>query len=70
MVTTLDDFSTFFFWPLLVLGAWCLFEGGIYLDMLAQPLFFAEIAIVCKKKNWPLPYRWTEVPWLMEVKPQ
>ena len=69
MATTLDDFSTYFFWPLLVLGVWCLFEGEIYLDILDQPDFFTEIAIVCKKKNWPLPYWWTEVPWLMEVKP-
>ena len=69
MATTLDDFSTFFFWPLLVLGVWCLFEGGIYI-FLDLPFFCTEIAIVCKKKNWPLPYRWTEVPWIMEVKPQ
>ena len=31
MAITLDDFSVYFFWPLLVLGVWCLFEGGIYL---------------------------------------
>ena len=26
MATCLEDFS-FFFWPLIILGAWCLFEG-------------------------------------------
>ena len=31
MMITLDDFSTYFFLPLLLLGVWCLFEGGIYL---------------------------------------
>ena len=30
MVTTLDDFSTYFFLPLMILGAWCLFEGGTF----------------------------------------
>ena len=28
MATSLDDFS-YFFWPLIILGAWCLFEGDI-----------------------------------------
>ena len=28
MTVTLDNFSTYFFVPLLVLGIWCLFEGG------------------------------------------
>ena len=37
MITTLDDFSTYFFLPLLLLGAWCLFEGGI--DLI-KPFFF------------------------------
>ena len=27
MVTTLDDFSAYFFVPFLILGVWCLFEG-------------------------------------------
>ena len=68
MITSLDDFSTNFFWPLLVLGVWCLFEGGIY-PIFDMNVFSAEIAIVCNKKNWPLPYWWTEVPWIMEVRP-
>ena len=28
MHLTLNDFSTYFFVPLLLLGIWCLFEGG------------------------------------------
>ena len=28
MSVTIDDFSTYFFVPLLALGVWCLFEGG------------------------------------------
>merc|ERR1719474_396034 len=51
MVTTLDHFSNYFFWPLLILGTWCLFE---------------EIAMCCKSTSWFLPYSWTEAPWLME----
>ena len=27
MVTSMDDFSNYFFIPLLILGSWCLFEG-------------------------------------------
>jgi len=50
MATSLEDFS-YFFWPLIILGAWCLFE---------------EIAMICNKKSWPLLYRWAEVPWIME----
>ena len=30
MFTTFDDFSTYFFLPLMILGAWCLFEGGTF----------------------------------------
>ena len=28
MSVTIDDFSTYFFVPLLILGIWCLFEGA------------------------------------------
>ena len=28
MAVTLDDFCSYFFVPLLLLGMWCLFEGG------------------------------------------
>ena len=24
--------------------------------------------MICNKKSWPLPYRWAEVPWIMEVR--
>ena len=30
MFTTFDDYSSYFFLPLMILGAWCLFEGGTF----------------------------------------
>ena len=27
MVTSMEDFSNYFFIPLIILGSWCLFEG-------------------------------------------
>ena len=74
MATSLEDFS-YFFWPLIILGAWCLFEGDtiflsqvvILLNVVCH-LILLEIAMICNKKSWPLPYRWAEVPWIMEVR--
>jgi len=43
MVTSMDDFSNYFFIPFIILGIWCLFE---------------EATFLCKRcKRWPLPYR-------------
>ena len=75
MATSLEDFSYFFFWPLIILGAWCLFQGearllsGMIIDFEYETrLLFSEVAVVCNKKSWPLPYWWAEVPWIMEVR--
>ena len=75
MATSLEDFSYFFFWPLIILGAWCLFEGetillfGMNIDFEYETIvLFPEMAVVYNKKSWPLPYRWAEVPWIMEVR--
>ena len=43
-----DEFSNYFFLASLILGVWCLFEGGIYLIL---DFLLTEITIVCKWKN-------------------
>ena len=59
MVTTLDDFSNFFI-PLIILGSWCLFEGG-HMSMKMKVKVsknIAEIVILCKRcRECPLPHR-------------
>ena len=72
MATTLYNFSTHFFLPLIILGAWCLFEGHPFLVFhltLNNILFFpTEIALLCKScRTWPLPSMWAEAAWLAEV---
>ena len=81
MAVTLDDFCSYILVPLLLLGLWCLFEGGqkklliLSLVMLTGQnmqrecilfIISSEITILGGRfKSWHLPYRLTEVPWNM-----
>ena len=63
MVTTMEDFSSYMFIPLLILGTWCLFEGEHILNAEAFVQFYYKasyfIVILRCKDTSLLPYRLT-----------
>ena len=55
MMTTLDDFSTYFFLPLLLLGVWCLFEGGIDLILKLTFLLPQRLQLSARRRTGLFP---------------